>query len=95
MERKQPKKAIALGYKKYNRKAPIVVAKGERLLAEKIIALAQEHGIPIYPDPGLAQLLYRSEVGEEIPESLYLAVAKVLAFVYSLDAKVSSNSKNT
>jgi flagellar biosynthesis protein len=76
--------AIALKYDKEKDVAPRVVAKGLRLKAEKIRAIAKECGIPILRNVPLAHALYRVEVGEEVPEELYDAVAEVLQFVYSL-----------
>jgi flagellar biosynthetic protein FlhB len=63
--------------------APQVVAKGKDLLAKRIREIAEEHGVPVLSDPPLARSLHKAvEVGGEIPESLYQAVAQVLAFVY-------------
>jgi flagellar biosynthetic protein FlhB len=74
--------AVAL---KYDGKsaAPEVVAKGQDLLALRIRELATEAGVPIVPDPPLARSLYASvEVGRQIPEELFQAVAQILAYVY-------------
>lgn len=76
------KKAVALRYDRTKEVAPKVVAKGEGYKAQKIIDLAKEHGVEIVEDPDLVQILSKVEVEEQIPESLYLAVAKILAFVY-------------
>jgi flagellar biosynthetic protein FlhB len=63
--------------------APTVVAKGKDLLAKRIREIAAEHGVPIVPDPPLARSLHRSaEIGQQIPEDLFQAVAQVLAYVY-------------
>jgi flagellar biosynthesis protein FlhB len=63
--------------------APEVVAKGQDLLALRIREIAAEHGVPIVPDPPLARSLHGSvEVGHQIPEELFQAVAQVLAYVY-------------
>jgi len=68
--------------------APMVVAKGRRLMAERIRAEAQRHGVPIRPSPELARALYRSvPVGRQIPPELYQAVAEILAFVYRLTGR--------
>lgn len=85
---KEVKRAVALKYEMFKDVAPRVVAKGERLLAEKIIALAKEHGVYVYEDPDLVVLLSKIEVGVEIPERLYRAVAEVLSFVYTLNGKM-------
>ena len=60
-----------------------VVAKGQDLIAAQIRKIAEENDVPIVPDPPLARALHSStEVGQMIPEELYAAVARVLAFVY-------------
>ncbi len=77
--------AVAIKYDPLKNNAPVVIAKGADLLAKKIKEIARENGIYIYEDKPLARLLYRScEIGDEIPEALFEAVAKVLAFVYGL-----------
>ena len=75
--------AVALEYKPEAMAAPLVVAKGRNLLAQKIKHEARWHGIPIVENPPLAQALYRAtEVGQAIPAKLYTAVAEILAFIY-------------
>jgi flagellar biosynthetic protein FlhB len=65
--------------------APKVVAKGSHLLAARIRELGQEHRVPILESPRLARALYHhAEIGDEIPETLYTAVAEVLAYVFQL-----------
>lgn len=76
--------AIALKYDKEKGSAPQVVAKGERLWAEKILDAAKEHGVPVVRNVPLAQALHKLDVGDEIPEELYEAVAEVLNFVFQL-----------
>jgi flagellar biosynthetic protein FlhB/flagellar biosynthesis protein len=83
----EPEIAVALKYDKEADGAPRVVAKGLRQRAEQILALAKEAGVPILRNVPLANALHRVEVGEEIPEELYDAVAEVLQFVYSLGAE--------
>ena len=80
-----PRTAIALHYS--GRGAPRVTAKGKGVVAEEILALAREHNIPLREDPALTGLLARIELGDEIPEKLYLAVAEVIAFAYRLSGK--------
>jgi flagellar biosynthetic protein FlhB len=80
--------AVALKYDGAAMIAPQVVAKGQGFVALKIIALAQEAGVPRVENQSLAQSLYRLvEVGEVIPLSLYRAVAEVLAYIYGLRAQ--------
>jgi len=81
--------AIAVKYDPEEQGAPQVVAKGSRLVAQKIRELAKEHEVPVVENKPLAQLLYKSvEVGMEIPAKLYQAVAEILAYVYRLKGKV-------
>jgi len=78
------KKAVALRYQKTEDNAPTVVAKGKGYLAKRIEEIAKENDIYIHKDPNLADSLYKLKISEEIPEELYEAVAKILAFIYSL-----------
>ncbi len=82
--------AVAVRYDESTGSAPRVVAKGRDLIALKIRAVASEHNVASYEFPPLARALYAStEIGEEIPRNLYLAVAKVLAYIYQLRASGS------
>lgn len=75
--------AVALKYDAKKMNAPIVVAKGARLMAERIKNEARRWNIPIVVNPPLAQMLYKMvDIGDEIPPRLYQAVAEVLAYVY-------------
>ena len=77
--------AVALRYKSGSMRAPKVVGKGVHLLAARIREIAQEHRIPIVEAPPLARALYyHTELESEIPETLYTAVAEVLAYVFQL-----------
>ena len=78
------------------RNAPTVVAKGARLLAERIKQIAAENSVPVVEKRALAQLLYKSvEVGQEIPENLYQVVAEVLAYVYQIDRRAEKVRERT
>jgi len=85
--RKETQKAAALRYRPGVDRAPRVVAKGERKVAEKIIALARKHHIGIHQDPDLLEALSGLDLFQEIPEDLYVVVAELLAFIYSLNRK--------
>ncbi|MFT6913963.1 MAG: flagellar biosynthesis protein [Motiliproteus sp.] len=78
----KPRSAIALTYDKL--RAPYLSAKGKGLIAEEIIRIAAEQGILIYEDPALVEMLSLLQLGQDIPESLYKAIAEVIAFAYSL-----------
>ena len=74
--------AIALEYGK--NKTPVVTAKGEGELALRIIAEAKRQGVYVSEDPRLLAMLSRLDVGQEIPEDMFTAVAVILAWVYWL-----------
>ena len=80
--------AIALRYDPDHMAAPVVVAKGQRLMAEKIKEMARQAGVPLVEDKPLARALFKAaQVGDTVPEELFKAVAQVLAFVYQLKRK--------
>ena len=79
------KAAVALQYNTVTDKAPKITAKGRGLVAETIIALAREKGVPIREDADLVQVLSQLDLHQEIPPSLYQVVAELLAFVYRLN----------
>lgn len=89
MENRHKKKAVALRYNQELEDAPKVVAKGQGKIAEKIIELALAHDIPIKDDPDLIEVLSSLELDEEIPSEIYVAVAELLAFIYSANADKS------
>lgn len=83
--------AVALEYRPETMAAPVVVAKGRNLLAQKIKQVARWHEIPIIENPPLAQALYKAtEVGQAIPATLYAAVAEILAFLYRTQARMQA-----
>jgi flagellar biosynthesis protein len=81
-------KAAALKYERSINASPQVVAKGSGLVAEKIIALALENGVPVHEDRNLIEILSTIDLYEEIPSELYKAVAEILAFVYKMSGKM-------
>jgi flagellar biosynthetic protein FlhB len=77
--------AVALRYDESRMRAPIVVAKGQDLIAARIREIASEHKIAVVEAPPLARALHANcELGDEIPARLYAAVAKILVYVYQL-----------
>lgn len=77
--------AIAVRYRQGIDEAPTVVAKGQRLQAERIRDLAREHGIPLVEDKPLARGLYEAvEAGDQVPAEFFAAMAEILAYVYGL-----------
>lgn len=85
-------KAVALYYDGKN--APHVSAKGTGEVAEQIIAIAREHGVPLCDNSALVDLLVTLELGDEIPEALYIAVAYIIAFAYQLEGKIPDAWQN-
>jgi flagellar biosynthesis protein FlhB len=73
--------AVALGYDPVQADAPVILAKGERLVAGMIREVAQEASVPMWADATLAEALREVEPGDELPESAFDAVAKLLALV--------------
>jgi len=77
--------AVAIKYDPLKNNAPVIIAKGVDNLARKIKEIARKNNIYIYEDKPLARMLYKTcDIGEEIPEALFEAVAKVLAFVFNI-----------
>jgi len=82
---KELTKAVALYYD--GTSAPIISATGKGDIAEEIIGIANEHGIPLCDNEELINLLITLELGESIPESLYISIAYIIALAYELQGK--------
>jgi len=82
------RRATALRYEQGER-APRVTATGAGLVADRIIAAALEAGVPVRHDPALAEALAALDLGDDVPQALWTAVAETLAWAYLLDAKAS------
>ena len=79
---------VAIQYDQEKSDAPVVVAKGKGVVAEKIREIAKEHDIAVVEDKPLARLLHKTvDIGQMIPAHLYKAVAEILAYVYRLKGK--------
>lgn len=76
------RRAVALRYREEEAEAPKVLAKGQGPVAERIIALARSHGIPLHEDRDLVRLLGILDLDAEVPPAMYRALAEVLAHVY-------------
>jgi flagellar biosynthetic protein FlhB len=76
--------SVAIAYRRDEMDAPQIVAKGADHLAFRIREIAKKHQVPIVENKPVARALYKQEVGEEIPEEMFTAVAELLAYVYSL-----------
>jgi len=90
-----PKLAVALRYDAEQGKAPMVVASGRGHMAERIASVAEEAGVPVHQDPDLAVALSDVEVQQTIPEELFEAVARVLAFVWRVDHRKEKGGKKS
>jgi flagellar biosynthesis protein len=75
-------RVAALRYDHPKDRAPKLVARGEGHMAERILALAREHGIPVHEDRGLVDVLTKLDLDEDIPLEVYQVVAEILAFLY-------------
>lgn len=83
-----PRRELAVALKYDGIGAPRVTAKGTGDIADRIVALAIEHNIPMQENALLAHTLAQLELDAEIPPALYLAVAEIIAFAYYLSGKV-------
>ena len=92
---KHVKRAAAISYDPGEHDAPVLAAFGEGYLAQKIVSVAMESGVPILPDPSLSSMLSKISVGDEISPEMYEAVAKVLAFVSEIDRSYGEKIKRS
>ena len=86
------KRAVALQYGPDDA-APVVVASGMGYLAERIVDVAQENGVPVYEDDSLATILSQLNLGQQIPEELYQAIVEI--YVYFLNFDASKRERQT
>ncbi len=91
MTEKHYMQAVALEYGR--NKAPVVTAKGDDELARRIVAEAKRQGVYVAEDPRLLAMLSRLDVGQEIPEDMFTAVAVILAWVYWLKGMQPGDEK--
>jgi flagellar biosynthesis protein len=80
------RKAVALRYTP-DMEAPVVTAKGQGRIAEKIIQLAKANNVPLQEDPSLVEVLSKLDLDQQIPPDLYQLVAEILTFVYRTDRR--------
>ncbi len=80
---KKRKKAVALSYKK-EYPAPVVIAKGEGLFADRILEVAEKEGITVCSDTSLAEVLFSADLYSFIPEEQYEIVAEILSFIVKI-----------
>ena len=86
-----PRRATALHYQK-GEHAPRITATGTGIVADRIVAAAREAGVPVRSDSALAQEVSALDLGAEVPEALWVAVAETLAWAYQLDARAAGHT---
>jgi flagellar biosynthesis protein len=84
---RRERRAAALRYEAGSDEAPRVVAAGKGLVADRIIAEARAAGVPVRDDAALAEALASLDLGVQVPDDLYRAVAEALAWAYRLDGR--------
>ena len=90
--RSQRKTAVAIQYDRATMPAPQLVAKGRGIVAEKLITMARENGIPIVEDKLLVEMLDKLNLNQQIPGELYQVVAEILVAVYKAEAGLKKRS---
>lgn len=86
----QNKTAVALRYDTTKDAVPKVVAKGHQMVAERILEIAAEYGIPVHQDADLVEVLHAVELDQEIPLEVYSVVAEIFAYIYRMNKKKAS-----
>lgn len=89
------KKAVALKYDENRNAAPVIVASGMGYLAEKIVEVANDNGVPVYEDNSLATVLTQLNLGSEIPEELYQTVVDIYAYFLKFVPKEPAEADST
>lgn len=90
--RKEIKQAAALRYSPETDRAPVVVATGQGIIAEKIIEKANQSNVPVYQDSNLAKTLSSLCIGDQIPPEVYEVVAQILIFIGNVDESYGERS---
>ena len=84
------KRAVALKYDINKNTAPVVIASGSGYIANKVVEIAEDNGVPIYKDDSLSILLSQLDIGSEIPEELFSAIVDI--YIYFLNFKPNSST---
>lgn len=80
------KRAVALKYDANKNNAPVVIASGSGYIADKVVEIAEENGVPVYRDDSLSAMLSQLDMGSEIPEELFSSIVDI--YVYFLNFKI-------
>lgn len=91
--RRRSNRAVALQYGAENA-APVIVASGTGYMAEKIIEVAADYGVPIYEDNSLATILTQLQLGQEIPEALYKVIVDIYVYFLHFDPNADQKKKS-
>ena len=83
-------KAVALKYSANKNSAPVVIASGSGYIADKVVEIAEENGVPVYKDASLSSMLSQLNIGSEIPEELFSSIVEI--YVYFLNFKMPKDS---
>ncbi len=83
------KRAVALKYDANKSSAPVIVASGSGYIADKVVEIAEENGVPVYKDDSLSVLLSQLDMGSEIPEELFSSIVDI--YIYFLNFKLSKD----
>jgi flagellar biosynthesis protein len=83
------KHAVALKYDTEKNNAPMVIASGSGYIADKVVKMAEESGVPVYRDDSLSVLLSQLDIGSEIPEELFSSIVDI--YIYFLNFKIPGN----
>lgn len=86
------KRAVALKYDINKNTAPVVIASGSGYIANKVVEIAEDNGVPIYKDDSLSILLSQLDIGSEIPEELFSTIVDI--YIYFLNFKPNSSNDN-
>lgn len=93
-DKERPLKTVALKYEHGKDAAPQLVAKGQGMVAEKILELARANSIPVHEDPALVEILSKMEILDQIPSECYRVVAEILAFIYKTHGAATLKLQN-
>ncbi len=83
------KHAVALKYDANKNNAPVVIASGSGYIADRVVEMAEESGVPVYRDDSLSVLLSQLDIGSEIPEELFGSIVDI--YIYFLNFKIPRN----
>lgn len=92
MSQSRKNKAVALRYRASEDQAPVVIASGYGTVAENIVEIAEQKGIPVFRDDSAASLMCMLEVGQSIPPELYQAVAAIYGQILKIAGEIKENA---